>query len=59
VKNQEFILNRLNEMVSGAEMYYIKSFETRHDFEFCKNGTMIGESIHLFFEETDNNTPTY
>ena len=56
-KSEKFILNRLNEMVSGAEMYYIKSFKTRHDFEFCKNGTTI-MNLALFFEETDNKTPT-
>ena len=56
-KSEKFILNRLNEMVSGAEMYYIKSFKTRHDFEFCKNGTTI-MNLALFFEETDDNTPT-
>lgn len=56
-KSEKFILNRLNEMVSGAEMYYIKSFKTRQDFEFCKNGTTI-MNLALFFEETDDNTPT-
>lgn len=56
-KTEKFILDRLNKMVSGTEMYYIKSFKTRHDFEFCKNGTMI-MNLALFFEDTGDNTPT-
>jgi hypothetical protein len=56
-KSEKFILDRLNDMTSGAEMYHIQSYKTRHDFEFCKNGKTI-MNLALFFEETDDNTPT-
>jgi len=56
-KSEKFILDRLNSMASGAEIYHVESYKTRHDFEFCKNGTTI-MNLALFFEETDDNTPT-
>ena len=56
-KSEKFILDRLNDMASGAEMYHLKSYKTRHDFEFCKNGKTIMNLV-LFFEETNDNTPT-
>jgi len=56
-KSEKFILDRLNDMASGAEIYHLKSYDTRHDFEFCKNGKQI-MNLALFFEETDDNTPT-
>ena len=56
-KSEKLILDRLNTMASGAEMYYLKSYKTRHDFEFCKNGKTL-MNLALFFEETDDNTPT-
>lgn len=56
-KSEKFILDRLNDMASGAEMYHLKSYKTRHDFEFCKNGKTI-MNLALFFEETNDNTPT-
>ena len=56
-KSEKFILDRLNGMASGAEMYHLKSYKTRHDFEFCKNGKTIMNLV-LFFEETNDNTPT-
>ena len=56
-KSEKFILDRLNDMASGAEMYHLKSYKTRHDFEFCKNGKTI-MNLALFFEETDDKTPT-
>ena len=56
-KSEKFILDRLNGMASGAEMYHLKSYKTRHDFEFCKNGKTI-MNLALFFEETNDNTPT-
>lgn len=56
-KSEKFILNRLNDMASGAEIYHIENYKTRHDFEFCKNGKTIMNLV-LFFEETDDNTPT-
>jgi len=57
-KSEKFILGRLNDMASGAEIYHLKSYDTRHDFEFCKNGKVI-MNLALFFEETDDDdTPT-
>jgi hypothetical protein len=56
-KSEKFILDRLNAMASGAEIYHLESYKTRHDFEFCKNGKQI-MNLALFFEETDDNTPT-
>jgi len=56
-KSEKFILDRLNSMASGAEIYHVESYKTRHDFEFCKNGKTIMNLV-LFFEETDDNTPT-
>ena len=56
-KSEKFILNRLNDMTSGVKIYHIQSYKTRHDFEFCKNGSKI-MNLALFFEETDDKTPT-
>jgi len=56
-KSEKFILDRLNAMALGAEIYHLESYKTRHDFEFCKNGKQI-MNLALFFEETDDNTPT-
>ena len=56
-KSEKFILDRLNTMASDVKMYHIKSYKTRHDFEFCKNGIIV-MNLALFFEETDNKTPT-
>ena len=56
-KSEKFILDRLNSMASGAEIYHVESYKTRHDFEFCKNGKQI-MNLELFFEETNDRTPT-
>ena len=56
-KSEKFILDRLNSMASGAEIYHVESYKTRHDFEFCKNGKQI-MNLALFFEETNDKTPT-
>jgi len=56
-KSEKFILDKLNTMASGAEIYHVESYKTRHDFEFCKNGKQI-MNLALFFEETDDETPT-
>jgi hypothetical protein len=56
-KSEKFILDRLNGMASGAEIYHVESYKTRHDFEFCKNGKQI-MNLALFFEETNDRTPT-
>jgi hypothetical protein len=52
-KSEKLILDRLNDMASGVEIYHLKSYDTRHDFEFCKNGKVI-MNLALFFEETDD-----
>ncbi|CAB4130078.1 hypothetical protein UFOVP117_244 [uncultured Caudovirales phage] len=56
-KSEKFILGRLNNMGSGTEMYHIKNYKTRHDFEFCKNGKLV-MNLAVFFEDTEDNTPT-
>lgn len=56
-KSEKFILGRLNNMGSGTEIYHIKNYKTRHDFEFCKNGKLV-MNLAVFFEDTEDNTPT-
>jgi len=51
-KSEKLILDRLNDMASGVEIYHLKSYDTRHDFEFCKNGKVI-MNLALFFEFVD------
>lgn len=55
-KSEKFILDKLNTMASGVKIYHIKSYKTRQDFEFCKNGIIV-MNLALFFEDTDDNTP--
>jgi len=54
---KKVILTRLNNIFSDMNMYHIKSYNTRHDFEFCKNGKKM-MNLTLFFEETDDRRPT-
>ena len=53
----KLINNWLEKLFSGSKMYYHKSYETRHDFEWCNNGKEIANVI-LFFEETDDERTT-
>jgi hypothetical protein len=56
-KTEKLILDRLNKIFSDMNMYYTKSYKTRHDIEFCKNGKKMMD-LALFFEETDDRRPT-
>jgi len=49
-KVEQLVYRWLNNYFDGAKMYYDKSWETRHDFEWCNHGKEIMKFI-LFFEE--------
>jgi hypothetical protein len=49
-KVEKLIYNWLNNYFSGSQMYHNKSWETRHDFEFCNNGKEV-MSVVLYFDE--------
>jgi len=52
-KIDQLVYRWLNDYFDGVKMYYSKSWETRHDFEFCKNGREI-MSLILFFEDNSD-----
>jgi hypothetical protein len=49
-KIDQLVYRWLNDYFDGAKMYHDKSWETRYDFEFCKNGKEI-MSLIIFFED--------
>lgn len=49
---EKLIYKWLNNYFSGAQMYHNKSWESRHDFEFCNKGKEILNVI-LFFNHND------
>jgi hypothetical protein len=49
-KIEQLVYRWLNDYFDGAKMYHDKSWETRYDFEFCKNGKEI-MSLIIFFED--------
>jgi len=49
----KLIYRWLNDYVDGAQMYHDKSWETRHDFEWCNDGKEI-MSVILFFHDDEN-----
>jgi hypothetical protein len=49
-KIEQLVYRWLNDYFDGAQMYHDKSWETRYDFEFCKNGKEI-MSLIIFFED--------
>jgi hypothetical protein len=49
-KIEQLVYRWLNDYFDGAKMYHDKSWETRHDFEWCKHGKEIMKFI-LFFED--------
>ena len=55
---EDGIISRLNRIISGTEMYHVKSYETRHDFEFCKNGKKVMSVLLFFDDEDDDGIPT-
>jgi len=52
-KIDQLVYRWLNDYVDGAQMYHDKSWETRHDFEWCNNGKEI-MSVILFFHDDYN-----
>ena len=49
---EKLIYDWLNNYFSGSDMYHIKSWESRHDFEFCKDGKQI-MNVVLYFNVDD------
>jgi len=49
-KIEQLVYRWLNDYFDGAKIYYNKSWETRHDFEWCNYGKEIMSFI-LFFED--------
>jgi hypothetical protein len=52
-KVEQLVFRWLNDYFDGAQMYHNKSWETRHDFEFCNNGKEIMDVI-LYFHDDEN-----
>lgn len=52
-KVEELVYKWLNDYFDGATMYYDKSWETRHDFQWCNYGKEIMD-ITLFFHNDDS-----
>ena len=49
-KIEQLVYRWLNDYFDGAKMYHDKSWETRHDIEWCNYGKEI-ISLILFFED--------
>jgi len=52
-KIEQLVYRWLNDYFDGAKMYHDKSWETRHDFEWCNDGKEI-MSVMLFFHDDYN-----
>ena len=52
-KIEQLVYRWLNDYFDGAKIYYNKSWETRHDFEWCNYGKEIMSFI-LFFEDNSD-----
>jgi hypothetical protein len=52
-KIEQLVYRWLNDYFDGAKMYHDKSWETRHDFEWCNYGKKI-MSLILFFEDNSD-----
>jgi hypothetical protein len=52
-KVEQLVYRWLDNYFDGAKMYYNKSWETRHDFEWCNNGKEIMDVV-LFFEDDES-----
>ena len=57
-KTEKLILDRLSKVFSDMNMYHVKSYNTRHDFEFCKNGKKLMNLVLFFGTENGDNKPT-
>ena len=47
-KTDKLINSWLDKLFAGSKVYYSKSYESRHDFDWCNNGLEIA-SVALFF----------
>jgi hypothetical protein len=52
-KVEQLVYRWLDNYFDGSQMYYNKSWETRHDFEWCNNGKEIMDVV-LFFEDDES-----
>jgi hypothetical protein len=52
-KVEQLVYRWLDNYFDGSQMYYNKSWETRHDFEWCNNGKEIMDVV-LYFHNDDN-----
>lgn len=52
-KIEQVVYRWLNNYFDGAKIYHDKSWETRHDFEWCNHGKEIMKFI-LFFEDNSD-----
>jgi hypothetical protein len=52
-KVEQLVYRWLNDYFDGSQMYYNKSWETRHDFEWCNNGKEIMDVV-LFFKDDES-----
>jgi len=52
-KIEQLVYRWLNDYFDGAKIYHDKSWETRHDFEWCNHGKEIMKFI-LFFEDNSD-----
>ena len=52
-KIEQLVYRWLNDYFDGAKMYHDKSWETRHDIEWCNYGKEI-MSLILFFEDNSD-----
>jgi hypothetical protein len=52
-KVERLIYNWLNNYFEGSQIYHNKSWETRHDFEFCNNGKEV-MGVVLYFHNDEN-----
>jgi hypothetical protein len=52
-KVEQLVYRWLDNYFDGSQMYYNKSWETRHDFEWCNNGKEIMDVV-LFFKDDES-----
>ena len=52
-KIEQLVYRWLNDYFDGAKIYYNKSWETRHDFEWCNHGKEIMSFILFFKDDSD------
>ena len=57
-KVEQLVYNWLNKYFDGVQMYYKKSYESTHSFDFCKNGREILDVVLYFGNDDDDNKKT-